>query len=289
MGNSKYDSIFNEYDKEIIIKDYTDNYLSIRDILKKYNIGSKVWLCNKVLKGYLRNYSEATKIAHKFKSENFKHSEETKQKIREIRLKYIKEHPEKTAWRKRNEPSYPEKMFMKFLIEKGYDKKYLIEREKSVFPYFIDFAFVDEMLAVEIDGSQHWLDEERIEHDALKDKALISAGWKVLRITEDATKNDWGLIDYKIQQFLSKNISYERVGILKTPKKRKKVERGKDGLSEKERLSHYNQRKVINRPSYEQLIEWRKYKTLKEIGNMYNVSETTIRKWIRIYKKHLNL
>ena len=109
----------------------------------------------------MRSLSEAIFIAHKNKPDKFKHTEKSKQKIREARLKYMKEHPENTAWRKRNLPSYPEECFIKFLSEKGYDKKFLIEREHPVFPFFIDFAFIDLKIAVEIDGSQHILDEKR--------------------------------------------------------------------------------------------------------------------------------
>ena len=94
--------------------------------------------------------------------------------MREKRLKFMKEHPEKTAWRRSN-MSYPEQQFAKFLEERGYSKKYLIEREKSVYPYFIDFAFTDLKIAVEIDGSQH-LEEDRHKRDEAKDALLINNG-----------------------------------------------------------------------------------------------------------------
>jgi very-short-patch-repair endonuclease len=64
---------------------------------------------------------------------------------------------------------------MKFLEEKGYSSKYLIHREYSVFPYFIDFAFVEQKIAIEIDGSQHLL-PERKERDEKKDALLIEQG-----------------------------------------------------------------------------------------------------------------
>ena len=71
--------------------------------------------------------------------------------------------------------SYPEEQFIKFLIEKGYSSKFLIKREFSVFPYYIDFAFVDLKIAIEIDGSQH-LEKSRMEKDKLKDKLLQQKG-----------------------------------------------------------------------------------------------------------------
>lgn len=66
-------------------------------------------------------------------------------------------------------------MFKKYLEEREYDKRYLIIQEYSMFPYFIDFAFVDIKLAIEIDGSQHLL-PERMEKDKLKDQLLMDNG-----------------------------------------------------------------------------------------------------------------
>ena len=72
----------------------------------------------------------------------------------------MKNNPEKTAWRLSN-VSYPEKLFIEYIESNGLDKKYSIIREYSVFPYFIDFAFVNQMVAIEIDGSQHLLPERK--------------------------------------------------------------------------------------------------------------------------------
>lgn len=296
MAKFKYDDIFTEDDKKVIRNDYVENFLSIREILQKYNIKSKSWLCDHVLKGFTRNNSEAVKIAHKIKPECFKHTEESKQKIREKRLKYLKEHPEDTAWRKRNEPSYPEKVFLNFLKEYGYDKKFLIEREKSVFPFYIDFAFINEMIAVEIDGSQHETNPERKQKDIEKDALLQSKGWKVLRFTEHIVKTDWTLIKEKLDKFINTNdITHEKVGIYKYESKNKKKTRKinqkthRNGLTEKMIESAYKQRKVKDRPLYDELIEMLKYSTYTAIGRKYGVSDNTIRKWIKIYEKHMRL
>lgn len=71
--------------------------------------------------------------------------------------------------------SYPEQQFQRFLEDYGYVNKYLIERELSVFPYFIDFAFTDLKIAIEIDGSQH-LEEDRKLKDIKKDEVLQNNG-----------------------------------------------------------------------------------------------------------------
>lgn len=62
----------------------------------KYNIKSRSYIC-KLLQGKIRSMSEANKLAHQKYPEKFKHSEESREKIRQTRLEYLKEHPENTA------------------------------------------------------------------------------------------------------------------------------------------------------------------------------------------------
>lgn len=285
MGSKKYDLLFSDVEKETIRNDYL-NGASIRELQKKYNINCREWLQYKLLKGIMRNLSEASKVAHKKYPENFLHDEAFKKKMREIRLKFMKEHPEKTAWRKKNEPSYPEKCFMKFLGDNEYDKKYLIEREYPVFPYYIDFAFAQIKVAVEIDGSQHILDEDRVVRDKDKDETLISQGWKVLRVTENLVKTDWVTLKRKLDEVIGGNVvEVNKVGIFLAKKRREKVKRGKDGLSDKMRESHVKQRKVKNRPSLEEIEKLKQEMPMTKIGAMFGVSDNTVRKWIKQYKK----
>lgn len=280
----KYDDIFTELDKENIRQDYVMNHLSLREVCEKYNIRSNSY-AQKLLKPVIRSITEANVLAHKKKPDSFKHTEETKQKIRTARLKYMKEHPEETAWRKRNEPSYPEKCFIKFLTEKGYDKRFLIEREKSIFPFFIDFAFVDIKLAVEIDGSQHIVDEERKQRDILKNKVLLNNGWKVLRISENIVKSNWEVLQLKLEDAIGNNdITFETVGIIKLPKQYQKVERDENGYSKKQIESAFKQRKVIDRPSKEILLQEILEFSFTEVGRKYGVTDNTIRKWCKFYK-----
>ncbi len=301
-----YDKFFSSGEKEQITKDYVENSLSIREICKKYNIGSKVWV-RKLLGENIRNFSEANKIAHKKHPNSYKLSEEVKDKIRKARLKWMKNHPEQTAWRLKN-MSYPEKCFQKILEDNGLDKKYLIYREYSVFPYFIDFAFINEKIAVEIDGSQH-LEEDRKKRDEKKDALLLSKGWKVLRIaaievTHDGTKALKAVLDmleepithYETVGILKapktrikkcsipkkKAESIEKVGILKAPKTHEKVARGEDGLSDKERLRAFNQRRV-ERPSKEELSRLLQESNFTAIGKTYGVSDNAIRRWCKAY------
>jgi hypothetical protein len=107
--------------KEDIKKLYVNELWSIKRIKDKYNLGSQTIV--DVLEGNLRNVSESNKTARKLFPNSFIHSDETKQKIREKRIKFMKENPEQTSWRTKN-LSYPEKLFLDKVYELCLDKKY---------------------------------------------------------------------------------------------------------------------------------------------------------------------
>lgn len=83
-----------------------------------------------------------------------------------------------TGWKSRKDklPSYPEQYFMNLF---DHEQIFGWERDKKEGRWFIDFAFNDKMIALEIDGKQH---KDRKDKDKEKDEYLKSAGWKVIRI-----------------------------------------------------------------------------------------------------------
>lgn len=276
----RYDLIFSDSDKKKIEEDYIAEKLSLKEIGEKYNIKSHSWL-SKLLSGKTRSISDGVKNIRKKYPEKFKHSEETKQKLRIKQLQYLKEHPEKTAWRLKN-MSYPEECFQRILEDNGLDKKYLIYREYSVFPYYIDFAFIDEKLAVEIDGSQH-LEEDRRKKDEEKDALLLSNGWRILRIAANEVLHNSNRVIETVSSMLSNDVQYNTVGILIAPKTRDKVKRGEDGLSDKQREANIAQRRV-ERPSKEELSRLLQESNFTAIGKTYGVSDNTIRRWCKAYR-----
>jgi very-short-patch-repair endonuclease len=285
--------------KDEIKKLYVDELWSIRNLCDKYEVGKGI--ITEIIGGLVRNYSESGKIGRKRFPQS--HTEESKQKLREKRLEFMKNHPEKTAWRTKN-ISYPEKVFLNKINEIGWSEKYSIVREFSVFPFFIDFAFVNEMVAVEIDGSQHLL-EERKKKDQIKDVVLNKQGWCVIRISEREIKKN---IDETIEKLevillssimekkyefgvvqspkltLEKKRKYE-FGVIKLPKLSVKKERQINGLTEGE-LNRMLKGRKVERPPYTELI-----KSVEEIGYLatgkkYGVSDNAIRKWLRFYLKY---
>lgn len=300
-NNAKYDFLFTEEEKKQIKQEYLDGQ-SIRDLCAKYNIKCKEWVRCKLLKGIARSTSESGKIAHKNKSESFKLSEEAKAKIRAARLKFMKEHPEQTAWRRsKKNTSYPEKCFIKYLEDRGIDKKYEIEREKSFFPYFADFAFNEIKLVVEIDGSQHESDEDRVERDIKKDELIQSLGWKVIRYTEDVVKHDWNLIDdtLKLENY-QKIESGTRYGIFKNvgkynkkltnevtyknkhKKNTIKKEYFLNGQTKAQYDGHFKERRCIW-PTKDELFELIKKHPFTTLAKKFGVSDKAITKWCKHY------
>lgn len=109
-------------------------------------------------------------------------SEETRAKISDSMKKA---HAEGRAWnigmsRWNNEPSYPEKFFMRVIDNEFTDKNYI--REYRFLIYSLDFAWPHLKKCIEIDGEQHQRFIDYIERDKRKDTALVAAGWKILHI-----------------------------------------------------------------------------------------------------------
>ena len=112
-------------------------------------------------------------------------------------------HNEGRAWnigmsRWNNEPSYPEIFFMKVIENEFIDKEYKTEHPMSI--YSFDFAWIDKMKAIEIDGSQHERFDEIKDRDNRKDMLATKNGWQVLRIKWKDMFNDpqkWIKIAYE--------------------------------------------------------------------------------------------
>lgn len=269
--------------RDEILNLYLNENYSVNDIKKKFHIGSSIII--EVLGDKIRTTTESRKMARKRYPEKYKHTEETKKKLKEIRLRFMRDNPDKTAWRKNN-LSYPEKLFLNKLESLSWDKQYSIVREYSFFPYFIDFAFINEKVAVEIDGSQHLL-EERVLKDNDKDELLFNNGWKVVRISENEIKNNIENVFLKLENILSlsNNVKQYKIGVILNPKKRQRKQRKENGLTEMEFIRSLNQRKV-ERPEYSQLLEDVQFLGFTKTGKKYGVSDNAIRKWIKFYEKN---
>ena len=138
----------------------------------------------------VRRCAKSAHILHCYKNPNripkkgYKLSDEQKKRISE---KMKKAHQEGRAGtfpsRKNCEHSYPEKWLigvlnreLGFIEDKDYKTEYFFHKQ------FLDFAWPERKLCIEVDGQQHERFPERKLNDAKKDENLKAENWNLLRI-----------------------------------------------------------------------------------------------------------
>jgi very-short-patch-repair endonuclease len=291
--------IFKKEDIDNVRRLYNDDNLSTRDIIK---LGLNKQLVYFALRGRKRSISKSIKLAHKNHPESFVQTELTKRKRSEAQKNYLKKHPELNAWRRPE--SYCEKIFQQLIEKNELAKKYDIVREYSFFPYFIDFAFVNIKLAVEVDGSQHWKEQKYIENDLRKDKLLISKEWKVYRIPSFLIKNEFDKVEKDFLQYLStinqqpKIFIYEQNII-----EYKKIKQLQQDQQQQQKIKNLEQRQLLKQQLLEKRFEdirrqleqrqqllYKRFEDIKNVNNkrgcinrlskLWNVSHTQVRRFI---------
>jgi hypothetical protein len=108
-----------------------------------------------------------------------KHTDDTKRRLSEHRIAYLKEHPEQVPYLLNHYSkgqSYPEMYWTKFLETNNI----VFEAEVQVSVYRLDFAIG--RIDLEVDGEQHYADERIVRSDKRRTEYLESIGWKVVRI-----------------------------------------------------------------------------------------------------------
>lgn len=214
-------------------------------------------------------------------------SDDVKEKIRKSRFKYLSEKNGKTAWEKRSrgEFSYLENWFIdkckKFNLFNNYDVIY----DYSVYPYFIDFAFINEKIAVEMDGKCHFSNgDKRVDHDFKKDDLLVKKGWRIFRIRFDQIENDSKideLVDFigssKIKNYENRLYKYIEI------KNKKISEKNKIILNRNDEKLKYNMILVdiVSRSK----IDFSKHGWVKKVSNIINKRHGKVNIWMKKYMK----
>lgn len=119
-------------------------------------------------------------------------------------------HAEGRAWnigksRWNNEPSYPEKFFMKVIENEFEDKNYKFEHPVGI--YSVDFAWIEKKKAIEIDGAQHERFDEVKRRDRRKDKYLLENGWTILRVSWSKMYHDTQKLIRECKDFIYSDVS----------------------------------------------------------------------------------
>ena len=126
---------------------------------------------------------EISKESHEKRSKSNKrpHTEETKRKISESRIKFLRENPHMVPYKLNHYSkgrSYAEE-YWKVVLDSN---DVIYEEQYQIGPYQLDFAFPELKIDLEIDGDQHHLDKRIIESDKRRNQYLEELGWKIIRV-----------------------------------------------------------------------------------------------------------
>lgn len=266
------------------------------DIPKHFRRSGKFWL------NTCGNKDCVSKMSSQCQNKRFEGENGIKQReeARKRRFEYLKKHTGQTAWERRSsgKMSFLEKWFFDNAIVKyKLFEKFDIINELPVYPYFIDFAFNDIKLAVELDGKIHFVNKQRVQHDCDKDELLVNKGWTIYRIKYDENNED---TINKFINFLNnftpnksmdnKVYKYQEVKMINNIHKYHVYNKkcpicGADICDSSKhcvKCINFDKRKV-ERPSKEILKEEIQHNSLCALGRKYGVSDTAIKKWCIAY------
>ena len=273
--------------KDELVSRYKDGD-TLRKLAEEYKIPREQFKKHLIELGIFRAAGAAQSLSQKRNPRKL--SEQHKQKIREARLKWMKENPEKTAWRLRKEASYPSRLFVNICKELSLFDKYDIVQEYSMFPFFIDFAFTNIKVAVEVDGSQHWKDPNTIQRDIRKEELLSEKGWRLMRIPEFKLKDSYDDVIKDLQIFLESFeikekkydndiIHYEQ--LRKKKEHEKKIERD---IKNRRRIAEHNARLAYRKIDFEEVYP--AFGWSVTLGNKWGMSSQAASRYCR---KHFDM
>jgi very-short-patch-repair endonuclease len=274
----------NKYElSEEIVKEIIELYKngnSLNKLRNEFKIGHKK-LKDCLPKDIIRTTEEVKRITIRPKKLSKKHKEKISDSLKKC-------HKEKrhNGWSfinsDKNRESYPEKFFKKYLNNLGLMEKYKVEEKLSFSKYFLDFAFVDLKLDVEIDGSQHYRDAKSIIHDIKRNKFLNKCGWKVYRIKWKNLFNNTEIELKKFEDYLNNyennyNVYYDCFY------DGKKCACGNEIVRKANMCSICSglKKRKVERPPLQIILKNILKLGYVGTGKKYGVSDNAIRKWVK--------
>lgn len=265
---------------------YDNGFGGRKKIAKEVGLseGAITTLANRGLVKFWRTKSEMLSLAGRKRNI----SSETKKKISESRKRYLAENPDKIPYRlnhKSKGESYPERYFREWLEKENIQFK----QEFRFGVYSFDFL-VNDLIDLEIDGSQHYVDKRINSSDLLRDKQTEDAGFKVYRINwseyQQLENKKSFLSDLKnwiedtSKKFPVIDIQQLKVSDKKCSKCGKALLVGqKKFCSSKCQRSYY----TISSDKIETAISMlQNGESFLSVGKHFGVSDNAIRKWLRV-------
>lgn len=118
------------------------------------------------------------KYINPFKGKHW--SKEDRQRISQQRRNYLKLHPDQIPYllSHSSKMSYPEQCFQRIIDQYQLDLKYHLQ----INIYQLDFYNEEHKKYIEIDGEQHYINNQLIERDIIRTDFLLALGWSGMRI-----------------------------------------------------------------------------------------------------------
>ena len=110
------------------------------------------------------------------------------------------------ANRLRKEMTKAEACLWKYVLGARKMKGFQFRRQRPVLNYIADFMCKELMLVIEVDGITHHF-EEVIKNDERRQKALETAGFTVIRFTDDEVLNNINAVYNYLEDWIEKKIN----------------------------------------------------------------------------------
>jgi len=112
------------------------------------------------------------------------------------------------ANRLRKEMTKAEACLWKYVLSAKKLSGYQFRRQRPVLNYIADFMCMELMLIIEVDGiTHHW--EETIKKDEIRQKDLESAGFTVIRFSDEEVLNRIQVVHEYLEDWIEKKINQQ--------------------------------------------------------------------------------
>lgn len=291
-NNTKNPSKYSNDIKNKIRDLYVNKGIGCRMISKELNIPNG-FIYNFLTKNNLtRNHKESSEIKKKNKKwYDYSVKYEQRKKISENMKKAHAEgrHPGWSFMNVKKRRSYPEGYIFKVLKNAGFFKKYTIEEKFPFSKYFLDFAFIDIKLDLEVDGEQHYITKEAIEHDKRRNEYVKSKGWAVYRICwsnflKNKKEEIKELFDF-IENIDNNTERYYNIEEVSNKKDKRKYGKIKDYLRAIKKINE-----IKNKPKIEKIlnsdIDFSKFGWVSKSSKILEIYPEKVSRWMKRYMKN---
>lgn len=202
---------------------------------------------------------------------NTKLSEESKEKIRQA---------QKKSWQSGNRKPWVRKSYAEQYFESIFQDA---ERNYFQIGYFLDFAWIDKMCYIEVDGEQHYYFADRIQHDIERTENLKNIGWTLIariRWSEFVKFNQSERQEY-INRLKVAIQTKSFVPDIKPTKSKKDIRNEKSILYKQNRLDFIEKRKNFILSQND--IDFTKFGWGTELSKRCGITSHALLRWIRTY------